>query len=493
MAASHYLACDLGAESGRLMAGALADDRLTMTELHRFPTGPMMQGNSLCWDVETFFQDVKAGMRKAGSLGQPFHGISTDSWGLDYVLYDHDGAMMPPVLHYRDPRTTAGMGRVDRRVPWETVFAETGIQRLPINTIYQLAAEKPGRLEKARRLLLIADAFNHWLSGVSRTEVSLASTTQLYNPLTQSWSTRLLDCLEIPERLFADIVPSGTPLGPLRTDLQAATKLHRLEVMASCSHDTGAAVAAIPARGKNWAYISSGTWSLLGTELTTPIMSETCRRLNFTNEIGYGNTVRLLKNIVGLWLVQECRRHWSEQGTDYDYAALTRLAGDSPSFVSLIDPADSRFVSPGDMPRRIEEFCRETGQPVPATPGAFVRCALESLALLYRRTLIELETVCGRSMEVLHVVGGGSQNRLLNQFTANAAQIPVLAGPVEATAAGNILVQALGFEHISSLAQARDIVERSFPLESFSPNDEEVWHRAGEWFNQLTDSRRPRE
>jgi len=471
----HYLAIDLGAESGRVILGTLADDKLTLQEIHRFPNGPVRHGNSLHWDIPKLFAQVKLGLSKAGRLHLPIASISTDSWGVDYILYDAAGRPMRPVYHYRDPRTAQGVERAHAKLGWPTIFAETGIQFMPLNTIYQLAAEDPERLRRAARLLLIGDAFNHFLCGQAVAEESLASTTQLYNPRTRDWSPKLLKALRLPRRLFPDIVPSGTRLGPLKPHLARQTRLPRTEVIASCSHDTGAAVAAVPAQGQHWAYLSSGTWSLMGVEARKPVLTAQCRKLNFTNEIGYGGSVRLLKNIIGLWLVQECRRHWAQAGQHYDYTTLTQLAAEAPPFRSLINPADPRFVPPDDMPGRIAAFCRETGQPEPTTPGQFVRCALESLALLYRRTLETLETLTRSRIDRLHIVGGGSQNTLLNQFAANAIQRPVVTGPVEATAAGNIVVQALALGHLPSLDAARQLIARSMPPATVQPQETAVW------------------
>jgi rhamnulokinase len=356
---------------------------------------------------------------------------------------------------------------------------------MALNTIYQLAAEPPERLAQAKRLLMIGDAFNYHCCGVANNEESNASTTQLYNPRTKCWSKKLLGALGLSEGLFAPVVPSGTKLGPLKPELAAKVGLPEIEVIASCSHDTGAAVAAVPASGENWAYLSSGTWSLMGVELPHPIITDRGRELNFTNEIGYGGSIRLLKNIIGLWLIQECRRDWVGKGKEYDYGTLEELAGKAPPFVSLINPADPRFVSPDDMPAKIAAFCRETGQPVPATPGAFVRCALESLALFYRVTLRQLEQLVGKKIERLHIVGGGSKNRLLNQFTANALQIPVIAGPSECTALGNLLVQAIAHGHLESLAAGREVVRNSFELSTVNPQAKEGWRQTPGRFERL--------
>jgi rhamnulokinase len=470
-----HLAIDLGAESGRLMLGTLADGKVSLEELHRFPNTPLRVGDSLHWNIEALFAEVKAGLRKAAALKITFASISTDSWGLDYVLFDGDEKIISPTFHYRDARTARGVEHVREVVPWPEVFAETGLQFMPINTIYQLASERPERLRAAKQLLPIADAFNFLLCGVARAEESLASTTQLYNPRTRDWSARLLNALRLPREIFPSIVPSGSVLGPLKAELARELGLSSMPVIAACSHDTGAAVAAVPAQGEDWAYLSSGTWSLLGAELSSPLLTDQCREFNFTNEIGYGGSVRLLKNIVGLWIVQECRREWARGGTDFDYATLMKLAADAPSFVSLINPDDPRFVAPGDMPEKIAAFCRETGQPEPVTPGATVRCVLESLALLYARVLKKLETLTGKRFTRLHIVGGGSRNELLNQFTANALGVPVLAGPVEATALGNVLVQAIALGSLSSLAAARELVANSFPLTRYEPCAVELW------------------
>lgn len=475
---THYLACDLGAESGRLMLGTLAEGRLELKELHRFSNTPVKANGSLTWNIRALFDSLQAGLKKAAALNLPISSISTDSWGVDYMLYGQNGALLEPTFHYRDSRTARGVENVKSKVDWQTIFGETGIQFMALNTIYQLAAEVPERLARAKQLLLIGDAFNHYLCGVARAEESLASTTQLYNPRAKTWSTALLDALNLPETLFPAIVPSGTRLGKLRAELAREAGLPQLDVVASCSHDTGAAVAAVPASGENWAYLSSGTWSLMGVELPSPIITDASRELNFTNEIGFGGSVRLLKNIIGLWLVQECRRHWEQAGQKYDYAALAKLAGEAPPFVSLINPGDARFVSPENMPARIAAFCKETGQPEPATPGATIRCVLESLALFYRRTLQQVEQLIGKKIERLHIVGGGSQNALLNQFTANALQIPVVTGPVEATAAGNILIQAIALGHLPSLAAGREAIRRSFDMGQFQPQDAAQWQSA---------------
>ena len=484
---ARYLACDLGAESGRLMLASLDGGRLSLEELHRFPNQVVQTAEgSLHWDIPALFAQVKEGLRKAANAGVAAAGFSVDSWGVDYALFDPDDRLMSPTYCYRDPRTAEGVKNAYARTDWETIFSETGIQYMPLNTLFQLMAETPARLEQARLILGIGDAFHFMLSGKRVIEESMASTFQLYSPKTRDWSDALIGALGLPREIFPPIVPSGARLGPLLPEIAEETGLAELEVVATCSHDTGAAVAAVPATEPGaWAYISSGTWSLMGVELDQPVLSDACRDLNFTNEIGHGGSVRLLKNIIGLWLVQECRREWDRQGQSYDYATLTQLATEAPPFASLINPADERFIAPGDMPGRIGEFCRETGQPAPDNPGATIRCALESLALLYRHTLDQVQQVIEKPVERIHVVGGGSRNRLLNQLTADAAQVPVVAGPAEATAAGNVLIQAIALGQLDSLPAARRIVRDSFDLETFQPREATDCQKARDRFLKL--------
>ena len=479
----NYLACDLGAESGRLMLGRIERGRIGLEEVHRFPNVPLNVNGSLCWDINALWNELRNGLRKAGALDAPLHSISSDSWGLDYVLLDDDDKIIEPTFHYRDARTAHGVENLRAKIDWPSLFAETGIQFMPINTVYQLAAESPERLSRARKLLMIGDTFNFLLSGVAASEESLASTSAIYNPRTRTWSAKVIAALEMQSDVFTSIVPSGLRLGPLKPDLAAG--LTDVHVFASCSHDTGAAVAAVPAKGRSWAYISSGTWSLMGVERSEPVLTDLSRDLNFTNEIGFGGSVRLLKNIVGLWIVQECRREWAQQGRDYDYTTLTQKAAAAPPLGPLINPADPRFIAPGDMPKRIADYCVESGQMPPDGIGETVRCALESLALQYRKTLQELEQLTGERIEQLHIVGGGSQNRLLNQFTANATGAPVIAGPVEATALGNVIVQAIASGELPSLAAARALIGKSFKVETFEPQDRDLWDSAAERFANL--------
>jgi rhamnulokinase len=479
-----YVACDLGAESGRVTIGSLNKGKLTLSEIHRFPNVPIKEKDSLHWDIPLLYQELLEGLRKVGVREDPIQSVSCDSWGVDYLLFESDGSLITPTFHYRDPRGQTGMKDLLHKLKQDTIYEETGIQMMPINTLFQLAAEKSKRLHRAGQLLPVADGFNFLLSGVPRIEMSMASTTQLYNPIKRNWSEPLLHALRLPSKILPAVVPSGTRLGPMRPEIAQQTGLEDAQVVASCSHDTAAAVVGLPAEGENWAFLSSGTWSLMGVELPKPIINAVTRELNFTNEIGYGGSVRFLKNIVGLWIVQECRRYWAEKEQDLDYDVMTHLAASSPPFASLINPADPRFHSPGDMPLKIQAYCKETGQPMPRKPGPVIRCVLESLALLYRKTLREIEQVTGRKFERVYVVGGGTRNSLLNHFTANALQIPLVIGPAEATSAGNVLAQAMGLGHVKSLEDARAIVRDSFKLESIPPHAA-AWNAAYERLEKL--------
>jgi rhamnulokinase len=485
-----YIACDLGAESGRVMLGHLQEGRLQLEEMHRFPSAAVRVMGSLRWDVLRIFDELKSGLREVAKRALPVASLSVDSWGVDYVLLNNVHPMLSLPFHYRDTRTEDTYEKVRKSIGSELIFAETGIQFMPINTIYHLASDlerSRDLLEVAECFLTIGDYFNYLFCGVPRVDESNASTTQLYNPQIRDWSRVLIERCGIPSKIFPQIVPPGTLLGPLLAEVAAETGLREVQVVATCSHDTGAAVAAVPAENKDdWAYLSSGTWSLLGMELPAPLISEKIREHNFTNEAGYGGTTRFLKNIVGLWILQESRREWARQGLELDYAALTREAHGAEAFRSLINPRAERFMNPGDMRQKIVAYCLETGQPGPQTPGQFTRCILESLALLYRVTLEEMEQLTGRTVTRLHIVGGGSQNALLNQFAANATGRHVVAGPAEATAAGNVLIQAIALGLVDSLPALRKIVRDSFALKAFEPLEPQSWQGAYQRFLNLT-------
>ena len=444
---------------------------------------------TLRWDMLRIFDELKTGLRKVARLGVPAASVSVDSWGVDYAFINRMHPLLAPPFQYRDPRTDVTYPRVCQALGKEFIFEETGIQFMPINTLYHLASDvenSPALLAAADCFLTVGDYFNYLFSGVARVEVSNASTTQIYNPRTSDWSRALIAKAGFPEKIFPPLVPSGTVLGPLLPDLAAETSLRDVQVVATCSHDTGAAVAAVPAaEGDDWAYLSSGTWSLLGVELPGPLINADALAAGFTNEAGYGGTTRFLKNIVGLWLLQESRRAWAARGLEIDYAALNAQAEEAAPFRTLIRPDTPAFARHGDMPAMITAHARANGEPVPETPGQFARCILESLALLYRTTLERVESLTGRQIRRLHIVGGGSQSMLLNQFAADATGREVLAGPVEATAIGNALIQGLALGHLASLADLRAVVRDSFPAQSFHPHDAASWQQAYARFDRL--------
>ena len=484
----HYIACDLGAESGRVILGRLAGGQVTLEEIHRFPNGAVKIAGSLRWDVLRIFEELKIGLRKVGGRRVQAESCSVDSWGLDYVLSGAGQPMLSLPYHYRDSRTDRTYPAALESPGAELIFAETGIQFMPINTLYHLIAEQqssPRLLEMAERFLTIADYLHYLLCGVAVIEESLASTTQLYNPMTRAWSEQLIKVFAFPRKIFPPIVRSGTRLGALLPEVAAEIGGEAFEIIATCSHDTGAAVAAVPASGADWAYLSSGTWSLIGVELPAPLLTAAARARNFTNEAGFGGTTRFLKNIVGLWLLQECRRGWALAGRNYDYATLAAEAELAMPFGALIDPNDARFWKPDDIPEKIAAYCHETGQPAPETPGQFTRCIYESLALLYARTLREIVEVTARPIRELHIVGGGSQSRLLNQFAASASGCTVHAGPVEATALGNVLLQAVALGHLASLSALREVVRASFAIDRYEPQDRVGWQEAAARFAAL--------
>jgi len=483
----HYLAFDLGAESGRAMLGTITDRLLAIEELHRFPNTPVRLPTGLYWDTLRLFQEIQQGLRVAGRERKlALEGIGIDTWGVDFALLGRDGALVDNPRHYRDARNNGMLERTFAVVPREQIFAHTGIQFMQLNTLYQLHALKLAgspALEVAHTLLMMPDLFNYWLTGVARAELTDASTTQFYNPLKKRWATELFDCLGLPASILPEIVQPGVRLGPVLRWVAEDAGIGPAPVYATCCHDTASAVAAVPAEGDDWCYISSGTWSLMGVELDTPVINQASLELNFTNEIGAAGSVRFLKNIAGMWLLQECRRAWAAAGQEYTYDELARLASAAPAFTAVIDP--DRFLEPGRMPEKIAGFCRQTGQPVPDAPGGTCRAIFESLALRYRQVLESLESVLGRRLARIHIVGGGSRNQALNQFAADATGRPVIAGPAEATAAGNLAIQAVGSGLFSGLAEARQLIRRSFPVTTFEPKPQADWDRAYEKFRKL--------
>jgi rhamnulokinase len=485
----NYLAIDLGAESGRAILGQFDGAHLTLKEVHRFPNTPVRLIDGLHWDALRLFGEMKysiaAAVQETGGL---LDGIGLDTWGVDYGLLDRQGVLLSNPYHYRDSRTDDMVEAAFSIVPREEIFDETGIQFMQLNTLYQLfSMVKTGSpiLDIAETFLTMPDLFNYWLTGRKCCEFTNATTTQCYNPRHGIWAYDMLERLDIPSFIFPEIIRTGSVLGSLLPDLARDMGVPHIPVIAPACHDTGSAVAAVPGQGDSYAWISSGTWSIMGVTVNEPVINAQTLAYNFTNEGGVNDTYRLSKNIMGLWLVQECRRTWGQQGETYSYEDLTHSAAAATPLQSVINPDANEFLKPGDMPTRIREFCQRTGQPVPETTGAVVRCALESIALRYRWVIESLEELLGRHLETIHIMGGGTKNRLLTQLTADATGRQVITGPVEATATGNLLTQALALGEIASLDDIRTIVCQSFDVETFDSNPSEAWDRAYDRFLTL--------
>ena len=483
------LAFDLGAESGRAVLGRLNGDKLCLEDVHRFKNGGVMAGDRLYWDVLRLFDEMKEGLRMAiQTHGKDIASAGVDAWGVDFGLLGPDDVLLDNPVSHRDARTDGMFAEAWKIVPRAEIYEQTGIQFLQLNTLYQmLAISRTNRwmLDSARTMLMMPDLFNFWFTGVKANEFTEATTTQFYNPRTESWATDLLAEFDIPTQFLQEVVPPGAVLGKLRPSIIEQTGASETRLVAPASHDTGSAVAAVPASGRSHAYISSGTWSLMGIESTEPIINEKALEFNLTNEGGAAGTYRVLRNIMGLWLVQESRRTWALDGREFNYSQLMEMAASSESFRSIVDPDDASFLKPGDMPARIREYCSKTGQPIPETEGAIVRTALDSLALKYRWVLERLEVLAGKRLTPIHIVGGGSQNTLLCQLTANVTGKPVVAGPIEATAIGNILVQAMGLGYVGSIEQAREIVRKSFEVVTYNPADDPCTEEAYAKFQSL--------
>jgi rhamnulokinase len=487
-----FLAFDLGAESGRGIVGLLNGPKLELEVIHRFANEPVRALDALHWDVLALYREMLQTLRLCAAVHGSIDGLGVDTWGVDFALLGRDGTLLGNPRHYRDPHTEGVMDEAFRRVPRAEIFRQTGIQFMRFNTLFQLLALQRDRsplLDVAETLLFMPDLFHYFFTGIKVNEFTDASTSQMLDPTTRGWAYGLVRSFGLPEKVLGTLVQPGTILGPLRPSVAAETGLNAAPVIAPASHDTASAIAAVPASGDSWAYISSGTWSLMGVELPAPLVNEAALEANFTNEGGVGGTTRFLKNIMGLWLVQECRRAWERAGTKYSYDDLTRLAQEAPPFAFLVDPDDTSFILPANMPAALADYCRRRGKPAPERPGDCVRCALESLALAYRWVLEKLEALTGRRRDVIHVVGGGSQNALLCQFTADACNRPVLAGPVEATAIGNVLVQALGVGALGSLAEARAVVRQSFEVHTYKPQNPAAWEAPYEQFRRYREGR----
>lgn len=480
-----YLALDLGAESGRAMLATLDGGKVELAELHRFRHLPQKLPSGLHWNLLELWSNLLEGVAAtagvtggAASSKVELVSLGCDTWGVDYALLGKSGQVLGLPYCYRDDRHFAAYDQVLAKFGREMIYDATGIQFMPLNTLYQLYAQKkdePGLLDLATRLVMIPDLLHYWFTGQITNEATDVSTTQMVNPHDGRWATGLLDQIGIPTHFLGETCPAGTVVGKLRGKLVedlAAPSLAGLRVIAPGTHDTASAVAAVPVDEKtagNWAYLSSGTWSLMGAEIDTPVINDKSCALSFTHERGVGGDIRFLKNIAGLWLVQECRRDFEKRGDAFDYAQLTALAAKAKPLRTLVNPDHPPFAKPDDMPAKIAAFAEQTGQPAPQSPGEFVRCCLESLALAYRRTLNMLAELLDKKFDVLHVVGGGGRNELLNQMTADACGVAVIVGPYEATAIGNALVQAMGAGAVKDLAELRAIVRNSFELKTYEP------------------------
>jgi rhamnulokinase len=476
-----YIAVDLGAESGRVMLGTVGKGKLALQEAHRFANGPVEVDGSLRWDFDKLFSEVKKGIGRAARLVQSEPaGIAVDTWGVDFGLIGSDGKLIENPYHYRDARTNGMMEKAFEMMDKRRIYENTGLQFMQFNTIYQLLAmrlAKSRSLKKAKKLLFMADLVSYHLCGRAYSEYSFASTSQLLNMATGKWSEEIFEALSLPREIMQDILQPGTIVGNLKEEIAAELGCGLIPVIAVGAHDTASAIAAVPAGPGNWAYLSSGTWSLMGVEASRAIINDTTFKYEFTNEGGLEGTIRLLKNIMGLWLVQECRRQWAKEGEEFGYDELAKMAEDARPFAAYIDPDCPEFLSPGDMPSRINAHLRQTGQQPIEDKGQMIRSILESLAMRYRWVLERIEEITGKRIDCLNIVGGGIQNELLCQFTADAIGRRVITGPIEATASGNILMQAKAAGQIDSLAEARQIVRKSFELREYQPQDTDAWDK----------------
>ncbi len=466
------LAFDFGASSGRAIIGTFENGKISLEEIHRFDNGPVLMNGGFYWDLPKLFHEVKQGLIKAEKYG--YESIGIDTWGVDYALITLDGLLLGNPYNYRDERTIPVFEKLKETIGESKLYKMTGIQNMNINTLYQLLETKenhPDFYALADRVILMPDLFGYLLTGEVYAERSMASTTQLLDPYTKEWNKKLIDKLGLDITKFPDLVDSGTRIAPVREDICKELDITPKMVTAVAGHDTASAVVAVPAKVKDFVYISCGTWSLFGTELDEPCITEMSAEMNITNEGGHNRTTRFLKNIIGLWMIQETRRQFKREGKDYSYADMEKMARESKAMQCFIDPDDPRFTPPGNQIQRIREFCEETGQYVPETDGEIVRCIYESLAMKYKYTFENLQKCTGKTFEAIHMVGGGTKDGFLCQMTADATSVPVIAGPIEATAAGNIAVQLIAAGEIKDLKEAREIIADSFSVQEFTPSD----------------------
>lgn len=476
-----FLAIDLGAESGRLIIGTLKDEKLYLEEIHRFTNKPVEILGRLFWNVTQIFQDIKEGISKAFAKYKNIESIGIDTWGVDFGLISKEGYIVGIPVCYRDHRTDGILEKAFKIMSKERIYQLTGIQIMQINTLFQLYSmvlEKSSLFNSTYKILFMPDLFNFMLTGEIRTEFSIATTSQLYNPMKDKWEEEILEKFGIPLDIMPQIFPSGTEVGKLHKKIQEELGIPEVSVIAPCEHDTGCAVVGVPGEGNDWAYISSGTWSLMGVEISEPIINEESLKANFTNEGGYNRTFRFLKNIMGLWLLQRVRREWAKEGDELSYSEITKLAEEEKPFQYFVNPDDPSFLNPQSMIKAIQDYCKKTKQEVPERKGEIVRCIIESLAFRYKDVFDDLEQILKRKIKILHIVGGGSQNYLLSQFTANVLGIPVITGPVEATALGNIAVQAITCGAVENIVKAREIIKNSSEMRIYHPQDSEEWQRA---------------
>jgi rhamnulokinase len=485
---AHFLAFDLGAESGRAVLGTLHGGKLSVHEVRRFPNTPLSLSGHIHWNVYSLFDEMKTAMREsAATMGARPESIGVDTWGVDFGLLAQNGDLLGLPFCYRDHRNIGAMEEYFKIVPRADLYEATGIQFMPFNTLFQIYAmvrERSPLLDAAADLLFMPDLFNYLLTGKKAAEFTIATTSQILDPRTKAWIPGLFQAMGLSKRILQDIIEPGTILGPLTEKVVSETGYRGVPVVATAGHDTAAAVAAVPAEGGNWAFISSGTWSLVGVEEAKPVINPKSLESNFTNEGGVGGTIRFLKNVSGLWLIQGCRKTWSKD-SPLSYEELVKTAADAPAFASFVDPDSPDFLNPPDMPEAVSAFCRRTGQKPIESRAAMVRALLESLALKYRHVIDQLRLVLGHPIEKIHVIGGGSRNELLCQFTADATGLPVVAGPAEATAIGNILVQAMAMGQVSSPSEMRAIIRGSFALRTYVPADTAAWDAAYSRFRDI--------
>lgn len=478
----HFLGFDFGASSGRAMLAAYDGEKVEIEEIHRFSNDPVMLCGRFVWDVPRLVFEMKQALNKLSRMGVKATAIGIDTWGVDFGLLDKNGHLLGLPVHYRDARTDGMMEKVFQIIPREELFGLTGIAFNTFNTIYQLYAMKlegDPALEMADSMLFMPDLLAYFLTGKKGVEYTMASTSQLLDPRARDWSVEVFERLGLPKKLMAPIERPGALRGTLLPDIARECGVDEIPVYAVGGHDTASAVAAVPAQGRDFAYLSSGTWSLLGVEIDEPQCSPGVLHAGYTNEGAVDGSIRLLKNIMGLWIIQECKREWDRRSDPVDFAGLVKLAEKAPHFKAIIDVDDVCFLAPGDMPARIQEYCRKTGQSVPEGRGEISRVVYESLALKYRWAIERLEEdILHRPIPVLHIVGGGSKNAMLNQFTADALGRSVVAGPGEGTVIGNVLMLAKAVGAIDSMQQLRSTVERSFPTETFSPGNTAEWEAA---------------